>query len=65
MNNKLIYVFICMTILLLFFGIGTKIFIDKVSDRVIYKLQKEYSPSPYGPGLDPDKIDITKIRSAY
>lgn len=31
--------------------------VDKIADKVIEKLQKDYSPSPYGPGLDPDKID--------
>jgi len=63
-NDKLVYVFIGLTVLLLIFGIGTKVFVDKVADRVIYKLQKDYSPSPYGPGIDPDKIDVTKIKSA-
>jgi hypothetical protein len=36
-------------------------FVDHVSDKVIEKLSKEYSPSPYGPGLDPDKVDVTAI----
>lgn len=62
-NNKLVYVFVALTVLLLVFGLGTKVFVDKVADRVIYKLQKDYSPSPYGPGIDPDKIDISKIKT--
>jgi len=62
-NNKLIYVFVALTVLLLVFGLGTKVFVDKVADRVIYKLQKDYSPSPYGPGIDPDKIDISKVKN--
>jgi len=60
-NNKLVYVFVALTVLLLVFGLGTKVFVDKVADRVIHKLQKDYSPSPYGPGIDPDKLDISKI----
>ena len=63
LNNKLVYVFVALTMLLLVFGLGTKVFVDKVADRVIYKLQKDYSPSPYGPGIDPDKIDISKIKT--
>jgi hypothetical protein len=49
---------------ILFLGLvfGHKIIIDKVADRVIHKLQKEYSPSPFSPGFDPDKIDINKIK---
>ena len=39
-----------------------KIIVDKVADRVIQKLQREYSPSPFSPGFDPDKIDINKIK---
>lgn len=42
--------------------IGNKVIVDKVADRVIHKLQKEYSPSPFAPGFDPDKIDINKIK---
>jgi hypothetical protein len=62
-NNKLVYLFVALTVLLLVFGIGTKVFVEKVADRVIYKLQKDYSPSPYGPGIDPDKIDLDKVKS--
>jgi hypothetical protein len=62
-NNKLVYVFIALTVLLLVFGLGTKVFVDKVADKVIYKLQKDYSPSPYGPGIDPDKIDMSKVKA--
>jgi hypothetical protein len=31
---------------------------DQIADAVVKKLQKQYSPSPYGPGIDPDKIDV-------
>ena len=36
-----------------------KVVINKITNQVIEKLQKEYSPSPYGPGLDPDKVPGT------
>lgn len=39
-----------------------KVVIDKAADRVIEKLEKEYSPSPYGPGLDPDLVDVNAIK---
>ena len=28
---------------------------------MIEKLQKDYSPSPYGSGIDPDKIDVSSL----
>jgi hypothetical protein len=34
------------------------VFVDFTADRVIEKLEKDYSPSPYGPGIDPDKVDM-------
>ena len=41
-------------------------FIDKIkSDSVrgtIEEIKRGYSPSPYGPGLDPDKVDIIRIK---
>lgn len=39
------------------------IMIDKVATKVIYKLQKEYSPGQgYGPRLDPDKVHPDALR---
>lgn len=35
---------------------------EKIADIVAKKFQKEYSPSPYGPGIDPDKVDLDKIK---
>ena len=37
--------------------------VDKVADRVIDKLSKDYCPSPYGPGLDPDKVPVTTFHN--
>ena len=65
MNNnssKLLWAVIILTVIMVVVGIGSKVLVDKVADRVIQKLQKEYSPSPYGPGIDPDKLDPEKLR---
>lgn len=65
MNNnssKLLWIVIILTVIMVGVGIGSKVLVDKVADRVIQKLQKEYSPSPYGPGIDPDKLDPEKLR---
>lgn len=61
-KDNLFHVFVALTVLLLFFGLGTKLFVDKVSDRVIEKLKMEYSPSPYGPTINPDNVDLNKIK---
>ena len=41
-------------------------FLDKIkSDAVrgtIEEIKRSYSPSPYGPGLDPDKVDVIRIK---
>ena len=62
MNNKFFWVIVALTGAMLVFGIGGKILVDRVADVVIEKLKKDYSPSPYGPGIDPDKIDVTKLK---
>ena len=56
-GNKLFWAVIGFSILnLSALFIGTVV-IDKTADRVIQRLKKDYSPSPYGPGVDPDKVD--------
>jgi hypothetical protein len=41
--------------------------VDKIqSDAVrgtIEEIRRSYSPSPYGPGLDPDKVDVIRIKT--
>lgn len=37
--------------------IGGKLVVDKVTEKVIKEMRREYSPGPYNPGFDPDKVD--------
>lgn len=62
LKNKLFWVVLVLGGAFLFVGVGGNKFIDKVADRVIQKLQKDYSPSPYGPGIDPDKLDVQRMQ---
>lgn len=65
MNNndsKLFWIVIGLAVILLFVIFGSKVIVNKVADQVIQKLQKDYSPSPYGPGIDPDKLDLEKLK---
>ena len=60
-KNWLFWVLIVVTVINIgSFMIGGLV-IDTITNRVIEKLQKEYSPSPYGPGLDPDKVDPRSV----
>jgi hypothetical protein len=61
-NNKFFYIVVGLTAAMLLVGVGGKLFVDKVADVVVDKLKKEYSPSPYGPGIDPDKIDVDRLK---
>ena len=60
-NNKLLWFMVILLTAGLVSVIGGKFLINKISDHVIQKLQREYSPSPYGPGINPDLIDLSKI----
>lgn len=65
-NNKMLWVLLAVTI----FNVGAifvgKVVIDKAADKVIDRLQKVYGPrggSPYGPGIDPDKVPPEALRA--
>jgi hypothetical protein len=61
-NNKLLWLIAGITFLnLLVFGLG-KFIVEKTADCVIEKLKNDYSPSPYGPGFDPDKINLDSLK---
>jgi len=60
-KNKLFSVALVLCGILLVVGVGKKAIVSAIADRVIEKLQKDYSPSPYGPGIDPDKLDVQRI----
>ena len=65
-QNKVFWVLVIITAFnITLLGAGT-LLIDKIADRVIKKLKADYSPSPYGPGIDPDKVnpDVFKTNKA-
>jgi hypothetical protein len=69
LEKKMFWVVVGLTIVLFFINLFSDKLIDKaiekhyegIAEEVVKKLQKEYCPSPYGPGIDPDKIDINKF----
>lgn len=61
-KNKLFLIvaaFMALNVCLFF---GGKIIVDRAADKVIERLQKDYSPSPYGPGIDPDRVNPSAIQ---
>lgn len=63
-NNKFLLVVVGLFVCLLLTYKGRYGLIDTVANQVIQKVQKDYSPSPYGPGFDPDKVDVIKMGEA-
>jgi hypothetical protein len=59
LRNKLIWVVGIILLFNLSLFAFTKVIAAKVKAEVISELQKDYSPSPYGPGLDPDKTQAS------
>ncbi len=57
MNNNIVVILVVFALVFGGLYVGGNLVIDKVCDRVIEKLQREYSPGPYHPGFDPDKVN--------
>ena len=57
-QNKLILIILSVFLFNIAGFLMSGIIFDKIADRVIEKLQKDYSPAkpPYGPGINPDVI---------
>ena len=56
-GNKLVVIIVVILAVVLGSVFGMHVLIDKTSDKVIEKLQRDYVPGPYTPGFDPDKIN--------
>ena len=61
-NNKLLWFIGVMFIINMFGFVGTKVMVEKAAQRAVEMLERDYSPAkpPYGPGLNPDKIDLRR-----
>jgi len=62
LKNKLVWMAGLLVMFNVLFFVGSKVIVEKAADAVINKLEKEYSPSPYGPGFDPDKVTPETVR---
>lgn len=61
-KSVLFWVVISFTALNVSAFLFSKYIIHQTTQRVLEKLQKEYSPSPYGPGFDPDKMNLDGLK---
>ena len=57
-NKKFLWAIAALTVFNVSIYLFSPLIVDIVADRVIEKLEREYSPSPYGPGIDPDKVNF-------
>jgi hypothetical protein len=57
LENKVAVVIVIIIAIILGSAFGMHLLIDKVSDKVIEKLKRDYVPGPYSPGIDPDKVN--------
>lgn len=56
MNDNLKLVAACLLVLIVSVFFNTFVMTDRVADRVVQKLKRDYVPGPYEPGFDPDKV---------
>jgi len=64
-NNIVLFIVIGLGMVLALTLVAGPKLIDKLADRVIEKLQRDYAPGPYNPGFDPDKVDPNKLFDKY
>jgi hypothetical protein len=57
MNKKFILPVIVLVAALFIGVVVSEVVIRKISDRVINRLKREYTPGPYSPGFDADKLN--------
>lgn len=57
LKNRLVLVVVASSVVLWLFVLQFMFLTNTVKSRVINELRQNYSPSPYGPGFDPDKVN--------
>lgn len=60
LNNKMFWVTLSLFLALLFTYKGKYGLIDTIANQAVSKMEKKWSPSPYAPGYNPDKVDVLK-----
>lgn len=56
-NKNLLMATIGLFLILIAVFLGKDLLIQKITKEVVEELKREYTPGPYAPGFDPDKVD--------
>ncbi|RDJ35253.1 MAG: hypothetical protein DWQ19_10590 [Crenarchaeota archaeon] len=62
LEKNLLPIIIAFGVILGLMYFGGNWVVDKTCDRVIEKMQRDYTPGPYQPGFDPDKVNVDQFR---
>jgi len=56
-NKNLLLITGFLTLVLAFAFVFNSLLVNKVTVKVIEELRRSYTPGPYDPGFDPDKVN--------
>jgi hypothetical protein len=63
MNKNYILTILATIVTTLFVVVlASNLLVNKVSDKVIQELKRTYTPGPYDPGFDPDKLNPSVMK---
>ena len=63
MNKNYILMILATIVTTLFIVVlASNLLVDKISDKVIQELKRTYTPGPYDPGFDPDKLNPSVMK---
>lgn len=62
-NKNLLIGVLGLTLVLFLVFLANSFLVPKITRNVIQELKREYSPGPYDPGFDPDKVNPNLFRS--
>lgn len=57
LNKNLLTIVVCAAAAFGMLIVGGNILVQKISVKVVEELKRDYTPGPYHPGFDPDKVD--------
>jgi len=62
-NKNLLLGVVGLGVFLAFILLLNVFLVPKITKNVIQELKREYTPGPYDPGFDPDKVNPNAMRS--
>jgi hypothetical protein len=62
LNKNLLILIASLTGILFFVVFLNNYLVERITDKVINELKRTYTPGPYDPGYDPDKVNPSYFR---